>query len=73
MHEHKEAHWSAALRILVYIKSCLGKNLVYKKYGQVHISRYSDLGYAGDRGDRKPNIGYCTFIEGNLVTWRSKK
>jgi len=34
---------------------------------------YSDLGYAGDMGDRKSTTDYCTFIGGNLVTWRSKK
>jgi len=27
MHEGREAHWSAALRILAYIKSCPGKGL----------------------------------------------
>ena len=30
-------------------------------------------GYAGDRGDRKSTLGYCTYVGGNLVTWRSKK
>jgi len=29
--------------------------------------------YAGDKGDRKFTTGYCTFVRGNLVTWRSKK
>jgi len=46
---------------------------MYKKYGHVHVSEYSDLGYAGDKGDRKSITGYCTFVGGNLVTWRSKK
>jgi len=47
--------------------------LVYKKHGHVYISRYSDSGYVGDRGDRKSTTGYCTFVVENLVTWRSKK
>src|SRR4051812_10508715 len=34
---------------------------------------YSDSRYAGDRGDRKSTSGYCTYVGGNLVTWRSKK
>jgi len=33
---------------------------VYKKHGHVHISGYSDSGYAGDRGDRKSTTDYCT-------------
>ena len=23
--------------------------------------------------DRRSTLGYCTFVGGNLVTWRSKK
>ena len=46
---------------------------MYKKYGYVHVSRYSDSGYADDRGDMKSTTVYCTFVEENLVTWRSKK
>jgi len=73
MHEPREAHWSAALRILAYIKGCPRKGLVYRKYGHVHVSGYSDSGYAGDRGDMINTTGYCTFIGGNFVTWRRKK
>ena len=46
MHQRKEVHWSATLKILAYIKGCPRKNLVYRKYGYVRISRYSDSGYA---------------------------
>jgi len=68
MHQPIEAHWSAALRILAYLKSCSGKGLVYKKHGYIQISEYSDSSYIGDRGDRKPTTGYCTFVGGNIVT-----
>ncbi|KAK4393367.1 Retrovirus-related Pol polyprotein from transposon RE1, partial [Sesamum angolense] len=29
--------------------------------------------YAGAKDDRKSTSGYCTYVGGNLVTWRSKK
>ncbi|XP_019056677.1 PREDICTED: uncharacterized protein LOC109116185 [Tarenaya hassleriana] len=29
--------------------------------------------WAGDKTDRKSTTGYCTFLGGNLVTWKSKK
>ena len=45
---------------------------MYRKHGLVRISGYSDSGYAGDR-DKKYITGYCTFVGGNLGTWRSKK
>ena len=73
MHQPRETNWLAAMRILPYIKSCLGKGLVYRKHEHVCIFGYSDSGYAGDRGDRKSTTGYYTFVGGNLVIWRSKK
>ena len=73
MHQPRETHWLAAIRVLAYIKSCLEKWLVYRKHRHVHISGYLDLGDAGDRGDKKSITGYCTFVGGNLVILRSKK
>ena len=43
---------------------------MYRKHRHVCISGYSNSGYVGDRGDRKSTTGYCTFVGGNLVTWR---
>ena len=34
---------------------------------------YCDANWAGDRVDMRSTTGYCTFIGGNLVTWKSKK
>jgi hypothetical protein len=36
------------------------------------IVGYSDVDWAGSY-DRKSTTGYCTFVGGNLVTWKSKK
>jgi hypothetical protein len=36
------------------------------------IVGYSDADWAGSY-DRKSTTGYCTFVGGNLVTWKSKK
>ena len=69
MHQPREVHWTAALKILAFP----GKGLLYKKHGHVRIFGYSDSGYAGDKGDRKSTTGYCTFVGGNLVSLSSKK
>ena len=34
---------------------------------------YTDADFAGFPLDRRSTIGYCTFLRGNLVSWRSKK
>jgi len=33
---------------------------------------YTDADYAGSIVDRRSTIGYCLFLGGNLVTWKSK-
>ena len=72
MHQLRETHWLTAIRVLPYIKSCLGKRLVYKKQEHVRISGYLNSDYR-DRGDRKSTTRYCTFVGENLVTWKSKR
>ena len=34
---------------------------------------YTDVDYASLLVDRRSTSGYCMFLGGNLVTWRSKK
>jgi hypothetical protein len=34
---------------------------------------FSDADWAGNACDRKSTTGYCTFVGGNLVSWKSKK
>ncbi|KAK4406265.1 Retrovirus-related Pol polyprotein from transposon RE2 [Sesamum angolense] len=73
MDKPRLVHWEAALRILKYIKASPGKGLLFKRHGHVKIEAYSDADYAGAKDDRKFTSGYCTYVGGNLVTWRSKK
>jgi len=54
MHQHKEVHWTVALRIMAYVKNSPGKGLLYKKHKHVRISRYSDSAYAGDKKENLP-------------------
>ncbi|KAK4406558.1 Retrovirus-related Pol polyprotein from transposon RE2 [Sesamum angolense] len=73
MDKPRSVHWEAALRILKYIKTSPGKGLLFKRHGHVKIEAYADADYAGSKDDRKSTSGYCTYVGGNLVTWRSKK
>ena len=38
-----------------------------------NILAYTDADWAGNSLDRKSTTGFCTFVGGNLVTWKSKK
>ena len=70
MHKPGRVHWEGALQVLAYIKRAPGR-LIYRRHSHLCIEAYSDAGYVGDKGDRKSTTGYCTYIGGNLVTWRS--
>ena len=39
----------------------------------MRIEAYIDVDWEGDNKDRRSTLGYCTFVRGNFVTWRSKK
>ncbi|KAA0025138.1 Retrovirus-related Pol polyprotein from transposon TNT 1-94 [Cucumis melo var. makuwa] len=68
-----EEHMEAVKRILRYLKTTPGKGLMFRKTDKKTIEAYTDSDWAGSIVDRKSTSGYCTFVWGNLVTWRSKK
>ncbi|TYK04502.1 Cysteine-rich RLK (receptor-like protein kinase) 8 [Cucumis melo var. makuwa] len=68
-----EKHMEAVNRILRYLKNTPGKGLMFRKTNRKTIEAYTDSDWAGSVIDRKSTSGYCTFVWGNLVTWRSKK
>ncbi|KAG8499583.1 hypothetical protein CXB51_006239 [Gossypium anomalum] len=73
MHSPMEEHEEVVFRILRYLKSSPRKGLFFKKSEQRGIEAYTDADWAGSITDRRSTSGYCTFVWGNLVTWRSKK
>ncbi|KAL1220954.1 Retrovirus-related Pol polyprotein from transposon RE2 [Cardamine amara subsp. amara] len=66
-------HWGMVDRILRYLKGTPGKGIWMGRNNSTDIVGYCDSDWAGDKTDRKSTTGYCTFVGGNLVTWRSKK
>jgi hypothetical protein len=74
LHNPREQHMNAVIRILRYLKSAPGKGILFtKNVNYQSVDAYTDADWAGAVDDRQSNSGYFTFIEGNLVTWRSKK
>ena len=72
MHNPSKQHMDVVVRILRYLKSAPGKDLLFSKHGNTDILGYSDSDWAG-KGDRRSMSTYLTFVIGNFVTWKSKK
>ncbi|KAK8936826.1 hypothetical protein KSP39_PZI012397 [Platanthera zijinensis] len=74
MHSPRKSHLQAVERILRYLKNAPGQGLVYRTSSFAPtLVAYSDADYAGSLDDRRSTSGFCTYLGGHLVTWRSKK
>ncbi|XP_019170478.1 PREDICTED: uncharacterized protein LOC109166047 isoform X2 [Ipomoea nil] len=66
-------HWEGAVGIVKYLKNAPGKGILYADHGHMRVEAFSDADWAGSLSDRRSTTGYCVFIGGNLVSWKSKK
>ena len=70
-----------ATRILRFIFSAMSKehqvkgtlSQIYKNRGHTQIVNYNYANWAGSLTDRSFTSGYCVFIGGNFISWKSKK
>ncbi|XP_013615296.1 PREDICTED: uncharacterized mitochondrial protein AtMg00810-like, partial [Brassica oleracea var. oleracea] len=73
MQAPKDYHWRMVDRVLSYLNGSQSQGVWMGCNGSTEVVGYCDADWAGDRADRRSTTGYCTFIGGNLVTWKSKK
>ncbi|XP_048226878.1 uncharacterized mitochondrial protein AtMg00810-like [Ricinus communis] len=72
MHAPRTPHLDAVDRILRYLKGTPGHGIWMRNNNNaITITGFSDADWAGSC-DRKSTSGFCTFVGGNLVTWKSK-
>ncbi|RVW98910.1 Retrovirus-related Pol polyprotein from transposon RE2 [Vitis vinifera] len=50
-----------------------GQGVLYENRGHTQVVGYIDADWAGSPTDRRSTSGYCVFIGGNLISWKSKK
>ena len=73
MNNPTRKHLEAVFRILQYLKRNPRKGLFFGKNAERGVEIFTDADWAGSISDRRSTTGYCTFVWGNIVTWRSKK
>lgn len=72
MHNPTTVHWTAAKRVLRYLKGSIDSGLFYCK-GSVSLNAFCDSDWAGNPDDRRSTTGFCLFLGSNLISWSAKK
>jgi hypothetical protein len=72
MHVPRSTHLEVVHKILRYLKRTQGKGVLTKYNASNEIRGSSDADWAGSF-DQKSTTDFCTFVNKNLVIWKSKK
>lgn len=73
MHDPRESHLHALLRILRYIQGTKKQGIQISKSPSVKLTAYSDADWAGCPSTRRSTSGYCVFLGDTLLSWSSKR
>ena len=73
MHRPTVTHWSAAKRVLRYLKQTIGHGLLLRRSSSMTLHAFSDADWVGNADDSTSTTAYVTFLGANPVSWSSKK
>lgn len=73
MHSPKNSHLEVVNRSLRYLKLSFEKGILFKKNKELNLEVYTNANRLRSIINQRSTPGYCTFLGGYLVTWRSKK
>lgn len=69
---YRRNHWTAAKRVLRYLKGTMNLGLVYRK-GNEPLRGHVDADWGSCPNDRKSFTGYAFILGGSPITWDAKK
>nr|GEX05261.1 hypothetical protein [Tanacetum cinerariifolium] len=69
----RTSHWDAVTQILGYLKGDPRLGILYVNHGHHIAEGFTNVDYVGCPTTSHSTMGYCIFVGGNLVSWKSKK
>jgi len=64
-------HWTAAVRVLKYLRGTANFGLEYSRAGGTLVG-YSDADFASDVNTRRSTSGFVYLLNGAAISWKSK-
>ncbi|CAH9109373.1 unnamed protein product [Cuscuta epithymum] len=73
MHQPRQVHWDAAIRVLRYLKSHPGQGILLRSDSPLLLTGYCDSDWASCPLTRRSVTGYFVMLGGSPISWRTKK
>jgi hypothetical protein len=67
------SHWTAAKKVLRYLKGTKNFMLTYRRSDILEVVGYSDADFVGCSDDRRSTSGYVFMMANGAVSWKSVK
>ncbi|XP_013613768.1 PREDICTED: uncharacterized mitochondrial protein AtMg00810-like [Brassica oleracea var. oleracea] len=68
-----DLHMTAAHKVLRYIKGNPGQGLLFSASTDLTLQAFADADWGTCPDSRRSVSGYCVFLGGSLISWKSKK
>jgi hypothetical protein len=72
LHHPTSAHWTAAKRVLRFLKSTSDHGITFPKTN-LQLHALCDFDWAGSLDDRRSTSSFAVFLGGSLISWSAKK
>lgn len=73
MQKPLEDHWSAALRVVRYLKGTPDQGIMLSSTCNLQITAYCDADWSACTSTRRSLSAYVVFLGDSLVSWKTKK
>ena len=73
MHQPRQEHWDAAVRVIRYLKASPGQGIYFPAHRSLQLEAHCDSDWASCPLTRRSVTGYFITLGGAPISWKTKK